>query len=253
MLPVSESLIAAWTFQEPIGTPKVAAGASGLVLRDGGEQPVERVEGGVFGPYAARFGLETWLHLPRAECGALNLHGPEAQVSVVAWVRRGRHPNPNACQAVAGMWHETGRRRQYCLFLNLRIWDSAEQVCGHVSNVGGPTPGYPYCMDASIGATPVPFDVWQCVGFTYDGEYARSYLNGVLDVREGRNPYHYPGGLYDGGPDGADFTVGQVHRSGEMGNHFIGDLGGLAIYDRALTDDEMSALAEPQMSTEQHG
>ena len=97
-------------------------------------------------------------------------------------------------------------------------------------------------MDASIGATPVPFDTWQCVGFTYDGQAAYSYRNGRLDARPGRNPYPYPHGLFDGGPHGADFTVGAVDRSGVMGNWFAGGLAGLAVFDRALTATEMHAL-----------
>jgi hypothetical protein len=80
------------------------------------------------------------------------------------------------------------------------------------------------------------------VGFTYDGAYARAYLNGELDIREGRNPFHYPRGLYDGGADGADFTVGAVSRSGEPGNFFHGVLGWVAVFDRALSDEEIKEL-----------
>ena len=64
----------------------------------------------------------------------------------------------------------------------------------------------------------------------------------LADVRETFNPYAYPGGLFDGGLDGADFTVAAVHRSNTMGNWFTGVLGGLAVYDRALSDDEMWSL-----------
>jgi hypothetical protein len=173
----------------------------------------------------------------------LDRHGKEAQVTVVAWVKRERkRDQPKECEAIAGVWNETRALRQYCLFLNLQIYDSSDQVCGHVSSVGGPTPGERWCMDASIGQTPVPFGRWQCVGFTYDGRHARSYLNGDLDRRENRNPYAYEGGLFDGGAEGSDFTVGAVNRGGEMGNWFQGQLGGLAVYDRALRGSEMARL-----------
>jgi hypothetical protein len=143
---------------------------------------------------------------------------------------------------VAGIWNETAKKRQYCLFLNLRIWNSAEQVCGHVSAIGGPTPGYRYCMTASIGGTPVSKGEWHTAAFTYDGHHARSYLDGRLDVRDGFNPYEYPDGLFDGGEDGADFTVGAVDRSGEMGNFYNGLLGGLAVFNRALSEEELRLL-----------
>lgn len=233
-------LIAFWDFQEPTGQPRISRGPNRYPLTPHGE--LQRIDGGVFGPYAMLVAEGQWLDIPRRDCPALDLHGPDAQVTVIAWLKR--HPKSDGeCQAVAGMWHETGLRRQYCLFLDLSIHDSADQVCGHVSRIGGPTPGQKWCMDASIGSNPVPMDQWATCGFTYDGQYARSYLNGVLDVRETFNPYHYPGGLFDGGPDGADFTVAAVHRSNRMGNWFTGVLGGLAVFNRALNDAEMKSLA----------
>jgi hypothetical protein len=56
------------------------------------------------------------------------------------------------------------------------------------------------------------------------------------------NPYFYDEGLYDGGAEGSDFTVAAVHRSGVMGNFFAGLLGGLAVFNRALTEDELASL-----------
>lgn len=254
-------LVSFWTFQEPAGAARIATGRAPLALREAGGI-VPRAEDGIFGPYSAAFRgdalTQPWLQIARADCPQLNFHGRDAKLSIVAWVKRHFVPTQEtACQAVAGMWNEHGKR-QYCLFLNLRIHESAEQVCAHVSHVGGPTPGFKYCMDAAIGATRVPFDRWQCVAITYDGEYARAYLNGVLDHRGDRNPYHYPHGLFDGGSAGADFTVGAVARPQrvemidgkpvEIGtvqaNCFRGLLGGLAVYDRALTDDELKSLAE---------
>jgi hypothetical protein len=236
-------IVAFWPFQEPAGKVRRSLGPKSFALEES-SGPVERVRDGVFGPYSLRLSLGQWLTVPRRACGGLNLHGSDAQVTVVAWVKRERkQAQPKECEAIAGVWDETRALRQYCLFLNLQIYGSSDQVCGHVSSVGGPTPGQPWCMDASIGQTPVPFGRWQCVGFTYDGHHARSYLNGDLDRREDRNPYAYEGGLFDGGAEGSDFTIGAVNRGGEMGNWFQGQLGGLAVYGLALTDAEMAELA----------
>ncbi|MDD4922707.1 MAG: LamG domain-containing protein, partial [Bacteroidales bacterium] len=182
-------------------------------------------------------------YISRAKCPVLNIHGKEAQVTVAAWVKR-KKKNFNQCEAVAGIWNETSRRRQYCLFLNLGIWNSGQQVGGHISGVGGPTTGYKYCMDAAIGQTIVPYGEWQFIALTYDGKQICAYLNGVLDSREKLNPYSYDLGIYDSGENGADFTVGAVDRSGEMGNFFVGRIGGLAIYNRALNVDEIKYLAK---------
>ncbi|MCW8129346.1 MAG: LamG domain-containing protein [Planctomycetota bacterium] len=233
-------LVCFWNFQEPAGKPRVAEGPEPYELAEM-NGPIARAGEGLFGPFAAELKEGQWFNLPRAACPGLNLRGPKAQVSVVAWIKRATCANVH-CEFIAGQWNETRAKRQYGLFLNIGLHGNRNQVCGHVSNVGGPTPGCKYCEDLSINATPVPYDLWQCVAFTYDAASARSYLNGVFEPRERWNPYAYPGGLFDGGADGSDFTVGAVDRSGEMGNWFAGVLGGLAVYRRALHADELSNL-----------
>jgi hypothetical protein len=140
------------------------------------------------------------------------------------------------------MWNETVKTRQYCLFLDLAIWSSKNQVCGHLSSTGAPSPGYKYCMEAAIGATPVGLEEWHQVAFTFDGVWAKAYLDGQFDPRPGLNPYFWPCAINDGGKGGSDFTVGAVFRNGEMGNWYVGLLGGLAVYDAALGAEEIAAL-----------
>lgn len=252
-------LVAFWDFQND---SLLSTGPAPIRLNAAGD-PLEFANEGVFGSRSLHFRAKgelaaNYLFATTAEAPALNIGGPDSRVTVVAWIKR-ESTGYGGCEFVAGVWNEH-HRRQYGLFLNLSIWDSAQQVGAHISGHGGPTPGHPYCMDVAIGATPVPVGVWQCVAITYDGECARAYLDGKLDVREpqgepGRNPFHYPGGLLKGD---ADFTVGAVARpskvvsdgrggfteSGDIiANPFIGLLGGLAIYDRALSDAELAALA----------
>lgn len=97
-------------------------------------------------------------------------------------------------------------------------------------------------MTSAIGATPVPYQEWTYVAFTYDGNFAKVYIDGKLDARLALNPFPYFHGLFDGGENGSDFTVGAVHRSGEMGNFFAGSLGGLAVFQDALSEEELMAL-----------
>lgn len=162
---------------------------------------------------------------------------------MVAWIKRDPAPG-SGCEFIAGQWNETNRGRQYGLFLNIRVWGTGEQVCGHFSHVGEATPGYKYCIDGAMGATPVPRDEWVVVAMSYDGVCGYAWLNGLLDVRPGLNPYSLAGGLYDGGPAGSDFTVGAVDRGGEIGNFFCGWMAGLAVYRRALSPAELFALAQ---------
>lgn len=231
------NLLAFWHFQDGL----TSVGAHAYTL-----QPMTRSyrywDDGVFGRglYLPR---GAWFRIPRADCPALNIHGVGAQVTAAAWVKRMPQPPTYDCETLLGVWDESRKKRQYALFLDLPIWDSKDQVGGHVSSHGGPTPNYKYCMDAAIGQTPVEFGVWTFAAFTYDGQTVRAYHNGRFDEREGRNPFDYPQGLFDGGDDGADFTVGAVSRSGEPGNFFHGVLGGLAVFNRALTDDELQSMA----------
>jgi hypothetical protein len=229
-----------WDFQEPAGQARVSTGAHSYHLREAAGM-VMRVEGGVFGAYSAQLNRGDYFSIPRAECPALDFCGPNARFSVVAWLQRHRKREVQ-CEAVAGMWNETAKQRQYGLFLDLRIHQAGDNVAGHVSATGGPTPGYPWCMDAAIGAGYLTYFDWHCVAFTYDGNYVRAWLDGQLETRVGFNPFAYPHGIYDGGASGADFTVGAVHRGGEMGNWFVGRLGGLAVFSRDLGSKEMAEL-----------
>lgn len=237
-------LVAFWDFQDT-GPQRPASAGEPYVLHEAAGS-IERIvdDQAPFGRHAARLVEGQWFNLPRANCPRLDIHGPAGHLTLVAWLKRGRTATPH-CEFIAGQWNETHRGRQYGLFLNISVWGGSDQVCGHVSNVGGPTPGYRYCMDGAIGATPIDHDRWHAIAMSYDGTHAYAWLDGVLDRREGVNPYLLPGGLHDGGPGGSDFIVGAVHRSNEMGNFFTGLLGGLAVYDRCLTPAEMGALCRP--------
>lgn len=250
-------LVAFWNFQEEGGNNRVDKGKSHLQLREVGG-PVGRIEpvdGAPFGTYAADLKFPQRFELPRAEMGALNIHGKKAQVTVVAWLKRRKaweHGKPmHANEAIAGVWREQDHKRQYCLFMNIKSnmqmmpQKTDEKVSGHVSGTGGVSPGQPWCYEVSLGTTPVPWDEWVCVGMTYDGENIRSYFNGKFDAAEGWNPYRQPDGIFDGGPDGADFVVGHSDVKRKANNQLVAILGGVAVFDRALTNDEMLALAKP--------
>ncbi len=87
----------------------------------------------------------------------------------------------------------------------------------------------------------------------------KSYVNGVFEARkpeliehtqgfegypngliQSKNPYYFPAGM---GNNGSDFTVGAVLLKRGMGNFFKGQIGGLAVFDRALGKKELRRLA----------
>ena len=204
---------------------------------------------------ALRFDGDDYLYIPYVKTGALNVKS--GSVTVVAWVRW----SAEQTGFVAGMWneYEDGGKRQYGLFVSLPHYNGANQVCGHISRTGKPTPPFPFSIDYSASRQQVPKGKWCVAAFTYDGEYIRSYLDGRFESREEelinhtkgfqgypdglrqvKNPYYFPDGI---GDNGSDFTVGAVFVANRIGNYFKGDIGAIAVYNRALSVEEIEKIS----------
>lgn len=174
---------------------------------------------------------------------------------------------------------DTGAR-QYAMLLNMPTYGGLRCLTPHISSEGGVTrradgSPLPWCVDYAASRTQIPEGKWVSLGFTYDGRYIRAYVNGVLDARapdpkrdkrtdryfttegpaggnRGMNPYYHGRGIfrYDPARDaatkpggGADFTVGARYAVGNMLNEaFRGRFGGLAVFNRALSDAEMKQM-----------
>lgn len=170
--------------------------------------------------------------------------------------------------------------RQYSLLLNMGMYGGPKRLVPHISSEGGVTrradgTGFPWCADYAVNQSEIPVGKWVTLGSTYDGKYLRAYFNGVMEPREldpvkdrrndryfisegpdgkdrGMNPYYHGRGIftYDPAkhaatkPDGAaDFTVGACYAVGHrVGNPLIGLVGGIAVFNRTLTNEEMKAL-----------
>jgi hypothetical protein len=240
-------LVSLWTFQES-GTSFAAARGEPYVLESqtGTLESVRADDcpfvGEPFEGAALDLREGDYLSIPRVDCPRLDIHGPAGHLTVLTWIRRGRTATRH-CEFIAGQWNETNLGRQYGLFLNIGVWNTADTICGHLSRTGGPTPGFKYCMDGAFGSTVIPTDEWSVVGMSYDGVQGFAWLDGRIDGQSPLNPYSLAGGLHNGGTSGSDFTVGAVDRSGEIGNFFAGLIAGIAVYDRALSPAEIAALS----------
>jgi hypothetical protein len=170
--------------------------------------------------------------------------------------------------------------RQYALLMNMPTYGGPDKLVPHISDEGGVSrradgSAFPWCCDYAVTAHEVPTGVWCTLGFTYDGHYLRAYINGVLDelkldpvvhkrtdtyfTREGpgggdrgMNPYYHGRGIFRYDPakhaqakpgGGSDFTVGARYAVGKMlGEATLGRFGGLAVFNRSLSDAEMMQL-----------
>lgn len=275
-------LVAFWTFGEEAGQPRVsqATGEKHALREVNG--PIARVAGGPFSGYAAELNGRQYFKIPHAETGALNISGPDAQVSMFAVVRI---VNLKQSRTIAGMWSEgkganddTGTR-QYALLMNMPTYGGPNKLVPHISSEGGVTrradgSAFPWCADYAVTAHEVPVEEWCTLGFTYDSKFIRAFINGRLDGlkpdpekhhradpyftkegpgggNRGMNPYFHGRGIfrYDAARHAAtrirpsDFTVGSRMAVGSMtGEATIGRFGGLAVFDRALSEAEMKRL-----------
>lgn len=253
----TDGLIALWTFKERPGKSRKAFGEGKFPLIEGDGQ-IERIHEGPLSGYSIKLKGSDYLNLANRKTRNLNIHGEEKEVTVMAWIKW----TGEQTGFVGGMWNEyqDGGKRQYGLFISLPHYNGKNQVCGHISATGKPTPPFPYSIDYSASKQEVPLNEWCCVAFTYDGEYIKSYLNGEFNSRESELIYHtkgfdgYPNGLiqsknpyffpYGIGNNGSDFTVGSVLLKNGMGNFFKGQIGGLAVFDRRLNENEIRILVK---------
>lgn len=252
----TEGIVALWTFSEKPGKIRESIVNDKFPLTEANGK-VQRVHEGPLSGYSALFEGNNFMSLPNEMTGKLNIHGKNHGVTVVAWIKW------DGIQTgfIGGMWNEyqDGGKRQYGLFVSLPHYNGRDQVCGHISWTGKPTPPFPFSIDYSASNQPVDAGEWSCVAFTYDGQYIRSFLNGEFEAREpelirnskgfegypdgliqSKNPYYFPDGM---GNNGSDFTVGAVLLKSGMGNFYKGLIGGLAVFDRALSESEIKSLS----------
>lgn len=270
------NLITFWDFQEPAGEARVSQGKYNYALQEM-NGPIQRVEDGVFGPYSIDLEWGQWFRIERKDAAGLDLHGDDQQVTMVAWLKR---ESDRVWQYIGGMWNEGDEKfkgkaggegagapgRQYAMFIS-GAWQNdhttyersraEHQPMGYISPYGGATPEHPFAFDYATGGTYLNEGQWYMVAFTFDGEAIKVYVDGKLDENSNFNPFHYDGPIFDGGENGSDFTVAQrrvptwpTYPDGVPGNKvgFDGRLGGLAVYDRALTETEISNLYQSTLS-----
>lgn len=276
-------LVAFWTFDEMPGEPRESVGTINPHPLQEVNGPIARVEEGPFSGYAAELNGTQYFRIPYADTKDLNISGRDAQVSMFAVVRI---IDLNQSRTIAGMWSEgKGRNddsgtRQYALLMNMPKYGGPRQLVPHISSEGGVTrradgSAFPWCADYAASVSEVPTEEWCTLGFTYDGDYIRAYVNGICEERaldpvkdkrddryftmegpdggdRGMNPYYHGRGIFSYDPEqhaeskpdgGSDFTVGARYAVGSfLREATIGRFGGLAVFDRALSDEEMAAL-----------
>lgn len=275
-------LVAFWTFGEDSNQPRVSQATKEKHPLSEVGGPIPRVPGGPFSGYSAELNGMQYFSIPYAETGDLNISGKEAQVTLFAVVRIVNLKQSRTIAGMwsegKGANDDTGTR-QYALLMNMPTYGGPNKLVPHISSEGGVTrradgSAFPWCADYAVSASPVPEEQWCTVGFTYDSKYIRSFVNGVCEPLQldpvkhkrndpyftqegpdgkdrGMNPYYHGRGIFTYDPvkhatskiKPSDFTIGARMAVGSMtGEATIGRFGGVAVFNRALTEAEMKAL-----------
>ncbi|NEQ78542.1 MAG: hypothetical protein F6K23_39460, partial [Okeania sp. SIO2C9] len=87
-----------------------------------------------------------YLSIDRHSCPLLDRHGNDSVFSMLVRCRRAQKADDTYCEFIAGQWNESNEGGQYGLFINIKVWQVADRLFGHLSNSGGPTSGYKFCM-----------------------------------------------------------------------------------------------------------
>ncbi len=248
------------------------------VAKAGAAPTIGRLDEGPFSGHAAHFDGQHYLRLPYADTGDLNINGAAAEVSMIAFIRLDTMSKTVAGMWYegGGAYDDVGSR-QYALLMDMPMYGGNDQVTPHISAEGGVSrradgSAMPWCVDYAASDSTVETGTWVSVGFTYDSDYIRAFYNGAFEERpvdpdadnrtdsyftdegpggedRGMNPYYHGKPIFEYDPaihsetkpqGGADFTVGSRYSGGSFfGEPMRGAIGGLAVFDRALTESEM--------------
>lgn len=254
------NLLCFWDFQQSNHGDLTSKGQFNYNLKEMNGS-IARVNEGIFGPASLEIKKGQWLLIKREDCPGLNIYG-NREVTVIAWVKREKE---GIWQYIAGVWNERDAKRQYALFTcghkqtdytTLNRTDAKNQIHGYVSDVGGATPDRPYCFSYATGKQMFNVGEWHMLSFTYDHNSIKVYFDGDLDGNGNSNPFYWDKPIFDGGKNGADFTVAQralpkwpgyPETPPDRSEGFSGLLSGLAIYDRALDSEEIKSLYNSTM------
>ncbi len=275
-------LVAFWTFGEEAGQPRRSQATTQPHALTEFNGPIARDEGGPYSGYSANLDGKQYWFIPYANLTDLNISGPDAQVSMFAVVRIRDIEKSRTIAGIwsegQGYGDDTGTR-QYAMLMHMPAYGGGRRLVPHISSEGGVTrradgSALPWNADYASPQSEIPEDRWCTLGFTYDGKYIRAYFNGVMEERKldpvkdrrtdryfthegpnggdrGMNPYYHGRGIYRYDPvrdaktkiPPSDFTVAARYAGGSMFYEAMrGWIGGLAVFNRALSDEQMKQL-----------
>ncbi|MEN4450252.1 hypothetical protein [Mycobacterium sp. SM3041] len=280
-VPWPKGLVAVWDFQQDSAGGNVVTARTGLqsiilTARESKTVRKDATDPGPFGPSLVLDG-ET-VFVKDGDIGALDMSKGSGQVTVVNWVNdtAGNHDDMAGGKATNGIAFRAGAHceggpeeaRQYGSYFDASYflgWSHGHYT-PHIGAQDGPSPGYPWNRDYAGSArkyfTGVGQGQWHMEAFTYDGHQIIAYVDGLSDIWKDvaepeplvsgytlrqtvdRNPYLLDKPI-NGSPTTKRFSIGAALYGSPPfpGINFTkGNLGGVAVFNRALSPEEIMAI-----------
>lgn len=246
--------------------------ASKTVVKDGADP-------GPFGPSLVLDGATVFVK--DGPLGALDVSAVGDQVSMVVWVKDSANTHDDGGTGAsfrAGSHCEPGTApaRQYGSYFdaNTWVWTSARYT-PHIGAQDGASTGYPYNRDYAGTArkmfTGTGQGLWHMEAFTFDGAQIVAYIDGMTDSLKNvaepnpasvvvgattsaalgntlaqvvdRNPFTLKKGINRSSTTKRFSLGGTVVATPDAGaNYTTGKLGGVAVFNRALTPSEIMQI-----------
>ena len=277
--PWPQGLVGLWTFQDDrVGRSTVTSkvGSQSVVLMARGSKTVAKDDDDP-GPFGSSLVLDgATVFVKDGDLGALDVSKTGDEVTVIAWVKdtAGTHDDTSPTNGIAfraGSHCEPGdtAARQYGLYFDAHgaLGMKHGHLTPHIGAQDGATPGYPYNVDYA-GSHRVYFsgtgqNQWHMEAMTFDGAEIIAYVDGMTDTWSAppvepyfgggqtsrravqRNPYPLRKGI-NRSQTTKRFSVGGSTQSNAgvvSGINFMtGKLGGVAVFNRALTANEIMQI-----------
>jgi hypothetical protein len=218
------NIVSWWYLAESSGTRYDGSGTNNNDLADNNSvtsysRPTNPVKEGLAAASFATGNSETLTITDAAQSG-LDITG---NLTLAAWIR----PTNTSGDRTIIAKSDGASNRSYHLYIET----PGPILKGKVSS-GGSGTVQPY------GATTLALDTWHHVALVYDGSELRIYLNGSVDENGSNNPLEFSGGIFNGN---APFAIGS---RGNVDQYFDGQIDEVAVFDRALSPAEITAIYE---------
>ena len=168
---------------------------------------------------ALKFGNSAYMEVPISD----SMRDFENEITFMAWIRPTQWPD---WMKIAGMGNWTDESPKPFQFM-LGFADNPGEIKFYIGD-----------KTIAAGAAVIELDEWQHVACVSEaGKRGELYVNGQIITQD-------PGTAVMPGPEDVPLYIGGAFRRGEKTNYFVGDIDEAALFNVALSPDELKLYME---------